>query len=338
MPVPGANAGSRHLVDPALAPMLDVLPPMGLSAESLDGVRAGLSQMVAAGPDGAALFPGTQRAEHVVPGQPGAPDVRVLVYTPAGNAVGRGALVWMHAGGFVLGAAADDDLLCRQIATVTGTVVVSVDYRLAPETPAPGPLDDCYAALRWLHAGADGLGVSTRRIGVGGSSAGAGLAASLAVLARDRGEVQLAFQVLLYPMLDDRTASTAAAHPYAGEFVWTAADNVYGWSALLGREPGGPGVRPYEAAARVADSAGLPAAFIAVGALDLFAVEDIEYATRLLSAGVPTELHVYPGAFHGFTAVPDAWLTRAWAQAFFAAITRFVDGDRDTTTNPGGII
>jgi triacylglycerol lipase len=274
-------------------------------------------------PDPAELYPDVDRTEHRVPGTDGGPDVRVLHYEPRGRAAASPALLWMHGGGYVIGNADQDDVLCRRIATETCAVVTSVDYRLAPETPAPGPVDDCYAALAWVHGNAASLGVDRCRIAVGGMSAGGGLAACLAILARDRGKIPIGFQLLIYPMLDDRTATTEPAHPYAGEFIWTPADNRFGWSSYLGGEPGKPGVSAYAAAARVESTAGLPAAFIGVGSLDLFAEEDTAYAVRLMREGVPTELHVYPGGYHGFNMVPDAWLTRAYYRDFSGALERF---------------
>ena len=194
----------------------------------------------------------------------------------------------------------------RSLAAELDCVVVSVDYRLAPETRFPGAVEDAYAALTWLHAEAETLRVDRGRIAIGGESAGGGHAAALAIYARDRGEIPILFQSLDSPMLDDRTGATSEPHPYCGEFVWPPANNRYGWKALLGIEPGGPDT-PYGAApARVADLAGLPPAFILVGALDLFLEEDLEYARRLIRAGVPAELHVLPGAFHGFGAAGPA--------------------------------
>lgn len=188
-------------------------------------------------------------------------------------------------------------------------VIASVDYRLAPETAFPGNVEDAYAALAWLVADGE-LQVDPGRVGVMGQSAGGGLAAALALLARDRGEHALAFQHLIYPMLDDRTSIGREPHPVAGEFLWTHANNRYGWRALLGDAAGGPDVSPYAAPARAVDLRGLPPAFIATGSLDLFADENIVYAQRLLGAGVSTELHVYAGGFHTFDRAPGAEVAR----------------------------
>lgn len=232
------------------------------------------------------------------------------------------ALLWIHGGGYVIGSADGEDAGVKSMVSAVGCAAVSVDYRLAPETPHPGPVEDCYAALKWMYTHASELGVDATRIAIGGASAGGGLAAALGLLARDRGEVPLVFQLLIYPMLDDRTVILADPHPYTGEFIWTAEANRFGWRSLLGQEPGGPDVSPYAAAARAESLAGLPPTFINVGSLDLFLEEDLEYARRLMRAGVPTELHVYPGAYHGFNMVADAQVTQAAARDELSALKR----------------
>lgn len=313
---------SRHLVDPELAAILDRLPPpLGpLSTESLPTIRAGSAAMLAGRP--VPEFPGRTVSELYVPGPEGAPDVRVLLYRPTDTATATPALLWIHGGGYISGSADAEDVAVREMAAELGCIVVSVDYRLAPETPHPGPVEDCYAALKWLHDHAAELGVDRERLAVAGSSAGGGLAAALALLARDRGEIPLAFQALNAPMLDDRTVHVDPPHPYTGEFIWTRDANRFGWSALLGREPGSDGVSPYAAAARAQSLEGLPPAFITVGALDLFLEEDLAYARRLTRAGVPTELHVYPGTFHGYQMVAHAQVTRTATRDRMNAIRR----------------
>jgi acetyl esterase/lipase len=255
-------------------------------------------------------FPDVDVTERHVPGPQGAPEVRVLVYLPKSAPRPLPALLWIHGGGYVLGSADQDDPQVKNIVDQIGCAAVSVDYRLAPETPHPGPVEDCYAALKWLQEHAAELGVDPGRIAIGGASAGGGLAAGLGLLARDRGEVPLAFQLLIYPMLDDRTVSHPDPHPYTGEFIWTHDANRFGWTSLLGQEPGSEGVSPYAAAARAEHLAGLPPTYICVGALDLFLEEDMEYARRLIREGVPTELHVYPGAYHGFNMAAEAQVTQ----------------------------
>jgi len=313
---------SRHLVDPEIAPLLEVFPPLNLSAEILPLLRQGQAAPIPDTPDPEELFPGVVVSEERAPGEDGDPEVRVLLYRPRKQADAAPGLVWMHGGGYVMGQAEADDLLCRRIADETGAVIASVDYRLAPETPAPGPLHDCYAVLRWLHGSADTHGLDPARIAIGGASAGGGLAAALAILARDRAELGVSFQALVYPMLDDRTGSTTEPHPYAGDFIWTPNDNVFGWSSLLGGKPGSADVSAYSAAARVESVAGLPPTYLSVGALDLFAEEDLAYATRLLRAGVPTEFHLYPGAFHAYDLVPTATVTQSHLRDLIGALQR----------------
>jgi triacylglycerol lipase len=222
-----------------------------------------------------------------------------------------------------MGCAKELAAMHRAAASALRCAIVSVDYRLAPETRFPGNMEDCYAALAWTFANASNEGFDATCIGVMGESAGGGLAASLALMARDRGEFSLAFQHLIYPMLDDRTCTRIAPHSTAGEFIWPAHNNRFGWEALLGHPPGLPDVSEYAAAARAENLAGLPPAFISTGALDLFVNEDIDYAHRLNRAGVSVELHVYPGAFHGFTLMPDAFVASAARRGSFEALRRF---------------
>jgi len=303
---------SRHLVDPDLVDILDFIPAVSLSAENVEQSRASSKARLAEMP--VPDYPNLSVQDRHVPGPEGEPDVRIRVYRPTEAPPSTAGLLWLHGGGYVTGSIETEDVRARALAAELGCVLVSVDYRLAPETPFPGPIEDCYAVLRWLYAQAGELGVDTERLAVGGGSAGAGLAASLALLARDRGDVPLAFQLLVAPMLDDRTVSREPPHPYAGEFIWTNESNRFGWTSLLGQEPGSADVSPYAAAARADNLERLPPAFIAVGALDLFLEEDVEYARRLIRAGVPTELHVYPGVYHGFQMVPSAWATQAVAR------------------------
>ncbi|TAL04361.1 MAG: alpha/beta hydrolase [Rhodospirillaceae bacterium] len=294
-------SGTRALVAPELRPVLDVFPSITPTDEGIALIRS----TVGSGLNRPPLSREQQEVrceERLVPGSQGAPDVRVLVYTPPGKVAARPAFLHMHGGGYVLGTPELGDISNRTLAIEHGCVVVAVGYRLAPETRFPGALEDCYAALRWLHAQAKQLGVDRSRIAIGGESAGGGHAAALALLARDRGEVPICLQLLDSPMLDDRTGSSSGPHPYCGEFIWTSAHNRFGWRSLLGMEPGGADVPLASVPARAANLAGLPPTFIVVGALDLFLEEDIEYARRLIRAGVPTELHVIPGAFHGFGA------------------------------------
>lgn len=313
---------TRHLVDHEIVAMLDLFPQVEFTAETVPQIRAEFAELLKGQTEGLADVPDIEVSERHVPGPDGAPEVRVLVYLPKSAPRPLPALLWIHGGGYVIGSADGDDAQVKRMVTQVGCAVVSVDYRLAPETPFPGPVEDCYAALKWLHMHAPELGVNQDRIAIGGASAGGGLAAGLGLLTRDRGEVPLAFQLLIYPMLDDRTGTEADPHPYTGEFIWTAAANRFGWTSLLGKEPGGTDVSPYAAAARAERLAGLPPTYIGVGTLDLFLEEDIEYARRLIREGVPTELHVYPGAFHGFDMMAESQVARAHNRDSMDALRR----------------
>ena len=216
----------------------------------------------------------------------------VRLFRPVGVTEPTPALLWIHGGGYVMGTAQRDDPICRRFSTRLGITVASVDYRLAPEHRYPTALEDCYSALTWLA----GLpSVDRGRLAIGGQSAGGGLAAALALLARDRGEVTPALQLLAYPMLDDRSSATAEKPNYR---LWNTRSNHFGWTAYLGDadpQVAVPGRRD--------DLSGLPPAWIGVGTHDLFHDEDLAYAERLRNAGVACQVDVIPGAFHGFDVV-----------------------------------
>ena len=232
----------------------------------------------------------------------------------SGDGARRPAVLHMHGGGLIIGSATQGDAFCRRLTDELGAVAASVAYRMPPEHPYPSPLDDCYRALQWLAEQPD---VDPNRIVVIGESAGGGLAASLALVARDRGEIALAGQVLAYPMLDDRTDDSAAADPRMLR-LWNGRSNRLGWGMYLGAGTAGPAATPLDDAAlelavpaRRADLSGLPPAWIGVGTLDLFHSENVEYARRLTEAGVLVELHVVAGAYHGFDiAEPKAAVSR----------------------------
>jgi acetyl esterase/lipase len=221
----------------------------------------------------------------------------VRVHRPSGLSETPPALLWIHGGGYVTGSAAMNDRAVRRMATHLGALAASVEYRLAPEHPYPAALDDCYSALQWLAARDD---IDRRRILVAGKSAGGGLAAALALRCVDAGLVDLAGQILTYPMLDDRTVQQSTATAARG---WTPQDNSFGWRAYLGCEPGTSDVSAYSAPARRDDVSGLPPTWIGVGSADLFHDECVDYADRLRAAGVPTKLEIVPGGFHGFDVV-----------------------------------
>lgn len=203
-------------------------------------------------------------------------------------------------------------------------VCVTVDYRLVPEFPDPYPVEDAYAGLTWTAAHTDELGIDISRILVVGGSAGGGLAAAIALLARDRGGPTLLGQVLMYPMLDDRDA-TNSTHQIDGIGVWDRRSNITGWTALLGVRRASDSVSIYAAPARATNLAGLPPAFIDVGTTEVFRDEDVAYASALWAQGVSAELHVWPGGFHGFDLVaPDAALSRAMTRTRAAWVSRLL--------------
>ena len=222
--------------------------------------------------------------------------VEVRVYDPAGRTDGSPAVLYIHGGGYVIGTAAGDDAVCADLARRLGALVVSVDYRLAPEHPFPAAHEDCLRALRWLHAEAAALRVDASRSAVSGESAGGGLAAGLVQRAVDDG-VPVCFQHLIYPMLDDRTVQRAEAEG-GWNAVWTPPSNRFGWTSYLGHEPGGAEAAPYAVPSRRTSLEGMPPTWIGVGSADLFHDEDFAYAEALRAAGVACDLHVVPGMYH----------------------------------------
>ncbi|KUH82298.1 MULTISPECIES: alpha/beta hydrolase [unclassified Mycobacterium] len=240
--------------------------------------------------------------------------VGVRLYRPTGGSLTGPALLWIHGGGFLIGHPGQDDQLCRRFARRLGVTVASVDYRLAPEHAYPTPLEDCYSALTWLAALPS---VDPDRIAIGGASAGGGLAASLALLARDRGEVAPAAQLLVYPMLDDRTVHRRGLDN-PGHRLWNQSSNKFGWTAYLGDADPAVAVP-----ARREDLAGLPPAWVGVGDLDLFHDEDLAYAERLKAAGVPCDVEVVEGAFHGFDGIlPKASVSQQFFDSQCAMLQR----------------
>lgn len=245
---------------------------------------------------------GVEVTQHALTTDDGA-ELALWWYQRSGEQPGSAAL-YLHGGGMIFGlehVGRIYDLAVRDYVAASGVPMLVVDYRVAPEHPHPTPVEDCYAALRWLATNAASLGVDPARLAVMGDSAGGGLAAAVCLLARDRGGPAVAQQILIYPMLDDRAATPdSSLLPY---LTWTYDDNVTGWGALLGADAGSESVSPYAAPGRATDLSGLPDTYLDVGDLDIFRSEDISYATRLADAGVPTELHVYPGCPHAFEAL-----------------------------------
>lgn len=311
---------TRHLVDPELLPMIDMMAEFRVDRHSLTQLRAMRGELFGL------VAPETPPEVVHISGPEGAPAVPLRISRPPGAATGRPAIYHIHGGGFVIGDAEMGDLAARIMADRHDALVASVDYRLAPETPFPGPIEDCYAGLAWLIAHAQPLGIDVERIVIMGESAGGGLAAALALMARDRGGPMIAGQMLIYPMLDHRTGGDA--DPYsnerAGEFGWTRASNRFGWASMRGVGTLNDSRAHHFSPSLADDLAGLPPAFVAVGALDLFVDEDIDYARRLIAAGVPTELHVYPGAPHGFNVMADAAVSRRFARDLDDAMARML--------------
>jgi acetyl esterase/lipase len=284
----------KNLLDPELRPVLDAFELPSIDAEGVASMRGASF----ASPD---LSDAVTRTDHEIPGDPPVP-VRVHRAKDAEGLLP--AILTIHGGGYVIGSYDMDSPLLDRWCPDLGVVGVSVEYRLAPETSYPGPLEDCYAALRWTYDHAHKLGIDKQRIGLYGLSAGGGLAAALALLARDRGEVPLAFVVLDCPMLDDRQQTPSIGAD--GLYVWGSGSNEFGWRSYLGELYGSDEVPPYAAAAREADVSGLPPTCVVVGAIDGFRDEDIAYAQRLNQAGVPCELHVIAGLPHAYLLVPGA--------------------------------
>lgn len=253
------------------------------------------------------------------------PGVSVWVHRPTVAESRRPALLWIHGGGMVGGIARQDDRFCRRVATELGAVVASVEYRLAPEHPFPAPLEDCYAALRWLVRQPD---VEPSRIAVGGASAGGGLATALCLLAKERDEEAPAFQLLVYPMLDDRTTRRTDIDERWFR-IWDRASNRFGWRSYLG-EAYPDDVPGLAAPARCEDLSGLPPAWIGVGTHDLFHDEAVAYAGRLRQAGVRCTLEVVPGAYHGFDRVEsNAPVSRAFVEGQIDALADAFDLAKD---------
>jgi triacylglycerol lipase len=285
----------RDLLDPEVAAAAAMVPFDDVTADVLPDLRSAV-------PIEVPLSDAVERTDSLVPGDPAVP---LRVHRPKRLEGVLPCVYSMHGGGYVVGTYTIDDPLFDRLCPELGFVGVSVEYRLAPETTYPGPLEDCYRGLRWVLDHAGELGVDPERTGVMGVSAGGGLAAALCLLARDRGDVSVAFQLLESPMLDDRQVTPSSRQD--GLPVWSRSSNTFGWRSYLGDLYGRDDVPPTAAPARATDLSGLPPGFVSVGAVDGFRDEDADYALRLNQAGVPAELHVYPGACHGFFHIaPDA--------------------------------
>lgn len=310
---------TRHLIDPELLPVIEALPFREFDRETLPLARAESAERFRFLGD-----PPLAGEVRTIDG-PGGP-LEIYWYDPAPGTTGRAALLHIHGGGMILGAAKDMAFGPSGMAAALGIPVASVEYRLAPEAPFPAPQEDCLAALKWLAQEAFALGVDPARIAVIGESAGGGLAAAAAQMARDLSGPPLAGQVLVYPMLDHRTGGDDCRwrNPATGEFVWTRASNRFGWGCLKGDYAADDARKGWFSPSLADDLAGLPPALILTGSLDLFFDEDLDYARRLVAAGVPVELHSYPGAIHGFNIVAEAKIAQAFTRDLLGGIARLL--------------
>jgi acetyl esterase/lipase len=313
-----------ELVDPELRDALARWPAEPLNADNLTKRRADLLNVIGAVP--MPDLPDIAAGEVRVDSAFGAKPIRVLTYRPVECGSQLPAIVHIHGGGFVAGAPEMRDVENRLLASHLKCAIYSVNYRLAPEAPYPAALEDIYSVFAWLHGNAGELGLDPARIGIKGESGGGGLAAAAVLYARDHHGPKFAFQHLIYPMIDDRTAVRSDLHPHVGEFVWTQQHNYFGWRSLLGKEPGSVDVSPYAAASRATDVSGLPPTYISVGGLDLFLEENMTYADRLSRAGVPVEFHMYPRAYHGFYQATNARVTKQADRDNREALRRFLHG------------
>lgn len=306
-------------LDPELVPGLDVFPAEMYAAIGDDppSARQMFDDLMAAMAD---LIPPSEVTieERTISG-PDA-DIPVVIYQPPDEAP-RPGLLWIHGGGYIIGSARED-ATCNAFAEHVGCTIVSVDYRLAPEATYKQSISDCFTALNWMVDNSNELGIDKSRIAIGGNSAGGGLTAGLTLYNRDNHGPELAFQLLIYPMLDD-THETPSGHEIVYDKVWHREVSLKAWRMYLGDEYGTTGVSPYAAAARAEDLSGLPPAFVTVGTVDLFRDEDINYAQRLMAAGVPTELEVYPGMFHaGERVAPEADVSQRMFNGYISALKR----------------
>jgi acetyl esterase/lipase len=309
-----------YAFDPELRPWVAMMPTLDIS--DISGTRAELRTLVAAAPAYEPARP-LDIEDRLIPGSSGAPDVPVRVYTPRQRTAPLPGLLFIHGGGFVVGDIDSEDARAQEIAASADVAVVSVDYRLAPEHPFPAGLDDCFAALVWMEKSSAEIGADPQRIGVGGGSAGGGLAAATALMARDRGGPRLCMQYLGIPELDDRL-ETHSMTVYTDTPVWNRPNAILSWKYYLaGAEP-----TQYAAPARARDLSGLPPTYVDVCEFDSLRDEGIGYAQRLVQAGVPVELHLYPGTFHGSSRVADAAVSRRMSADSIDGIRRLLHGQQ----------
>lgn len=307
-----------YAFDPELTAIVEMIPASDFS--DVERSRAGLAALI--GPLNANVdTSGLDIRDQQIPGPAGAPTVLVRVYSPAGPAPanGRPALLDIHGGGFVVGDIEMEHAFAANVARDLGAVIAVVEYRLAPEHPFPAGLEDCYAALSWLHENADALGVDPARVAVGGQSAGGGLAAATVLLARDRGGPAVCFQFLGIPELDHRLETTSM-RTFVDTPMWHRPNAELSWRYYLGPDPGE--VSPYASPAIAEDLTGLPPAYVTAMEFDPLRDEDVLYALRMMEAGVSVELHTFPGTFHGSATVTTAAVSRRAHQELLVVLRR----------------
>jgi acetyl esterase/lipase len=292
-------------LDPELRPALEQMPPLDITRDNVAQIRALMaSRRVPPSP-----LP-VEREDFKAPG-----DVPVYVFRKS-RRERQPALLWIHGGGYIIGSALDER--ARVIAHALDCTVCSVEYRLAPEHPFPAGPEDCYATLEWMMGNAAALGIDTKRVAIGGASAGGGMAAGVALMNRDRANHPLRLQLLLYPMIDNLHATESGQ--YENHPIWNQGTSFRAWEMYLNGEPG-EAASPYAAASRARDLRGLPPAYVCVGSEDLFRDEDVAYAQRLMAADVPCELAVFPGLYHGGDMfVPGAAVSQRLQRSFLAAL------------------
>ncbi len=309
---------TQRAYDPELVEMAAALPT-NMDWSDMDRARAELSNLIPPASDADVAALGVRSEDRSIPGPDGAPDVRVRIYTPTDAADIRPGVVYIHGGGFCLGTLDGEQMGAAGATKAADAVVVSVDYRLAPEHPFPAGVEDCYAALAWTATEAKSLGIDPDHIGVMGQSAGGGLAAAVALLARDRGGPKLCFQCLGIPELDDRL-ETASMREFVDTPLWNRPNAEVSWRYYLGDASGE--VSPYAAPARAKDLSGLPPAYVSTMEFDPLRDEGILYALHLLEHGVPVELHQFPGTFHGSSVVANAEVSKRSTEEMMGALRR----------------
>ena len=291
----------KSRVNPELLTGLEAFQDLDLQPENMQAIREAMAQMSLP----AKVDESISLKEKMIAGPDNNP-IRLRIYRPESNNESLPVLLWIHGGGYIIGTADDDDDLCMRFVKEAECAVISVDYRLAPENPYPAPLEDCYAALKWIADNAMTLNIDPNRIGVAGASAGGGLTAALTLLARDRQYPSICFQAPLYPMIDDRN-NTPSANEIKEGMIWNQKTNEAGWKMYLGNLYGTNDIPAYAAPARAENYGNLPYTYTCVGQLDPFRSETLTYITKLAEAGVDVEFHLYPGAYHGFEGLnPDA--------------------------------